>query len=71
MKIPLRADMEVPVPPWRPDAARAGRPVEEASAEAHEREARNEEAVEREAEEKRVADMPPDDGEGGSWQPEP
>jgi hypothetical protein len=65
-KIPLKADVEVPVPPWRPDAAREGRPIEEAFAEAHEREARNEEAVERELAEKWVAELPPDDGEAGS-----
>jgi hypothetical protein len=68
-----RIEMDLEVvhpPPKRPDAARPGRPMEAGLAEAHEREALNEEATERELAEKKVAAMPPDDGEAGSWQQE-
>ena len=64
-------DLEVVHPaPKRADAARPSRSMDEGLAEAHEREALNEAAIERELAEKKVAIMPPDDGEAGSWQQE-
>ncbi len=64
----IEIDLEVQPPPKRPDAARQGSAMEVANAEAHDREALNEAATEREQVEKKVAAMPPDDGEAGSWQ---
>ena len=57
-------------PPKRTDAAHPGNSMDAGLAEAHEREALNEAATERELVEKKVAEMPPDDGEAGSWQRE-
>lgn len=47
---------------------RKGRTMDEATAEAHDRESRIEEATKQQESEKKSAEMPPDDGEWGSWQ---
>jgi hypothetical protein len=59
---------EVQPPPKRDDASRQGNSIEAATAEAHDRESRNDAATEREQSEKKLATLPPDDGKGGTWQ---
>jgi hypothetical protein len=51
-------------------AAHKAKSMEAGTVEAHDRESRVEAATQRQEEQKQVKEMPPDNGEGGTWQPQ-